>query len=333
MKAVLMAAPGGVEVLKIADVPLPTLVDPLEVLVRVRAVGVNPLDTKVRKLHFLYPENLPVVLGCDGAGVVERVGENVSRFKLGDEVYFFNGGLGREPGTYAEYTVVHESCTARKPTRLSMVEAAAIPLVLISPWEALVDRAALAPGETVLVHGGAGGVGHIAVQLARHRGARVAATVSSELKAAFVKTLGAELAIAYREEDFVDATLRWTRGIGADVVLDTVGGPVFCKSFGALRMYGRISTLLSTACALSEINRARMRNLTVGYVQTTAPSVLGDNAARRAQTRILETAAPLFDRGDLKVTVSEVLPLEEAAVAHRLVEEGHTIGKVVLQID
>ncbi len=328
-----MTAPGGPEVLKVADVPLPQLADPRELLVRICAAGVNPLDTKIRKLHFLYPDHLPAVLGCDGAGVVERVGGNASRFKPGDEVYFFNGGLGREPGTYAQYTVVHEAYAAPKPTRLSMAEAAAIPLVLISAWEALVDRVALASGETVLIHAAAGGVGHIAVQLARRRGARVAATVSGAPKAEFVKSLGAELVIDYRDEDFVEAALRWTSGRGVDVVFDTVGGPTFGRSFAASRMYGRVATLLSTACELPEINRARMRNLTVGYVQMTAPTLLGNDAGRRAQTRILETAAAWFDRGEVKVKVSAVMPLEEAAAAHRLVEEGHTMGKVVLQVD
>jgi NADPH2:quinone reductase len=333
MKAILMRTPGGPDVLELADAPMPTLADPHELLVRVRAAGVNPLDTKIRKLNFLFPGHLPAILGSDGAGVVERVGDEVRRFKPGDEVYFFNHGLGREPGTYAEYTVVHEEYAAHKPKRLSMVEAAAIPLVLITVWEALVDRVALSPGETVLIHGGAGGVGHLAVQLAHHRGARVAATVSSNKKAEFVKTLGAEIVIDYRTEDFVEAALRWTNGRGIDVIFDTVGGPTFCKSFAALRIYGRIATLLSTACELSDINQARLRNLTVGYVQMTAPSIRGYNDARTAQTRILENGARLFERGELKVTVSAVLPLEDAATAHRLVEEGHTAGKVVLQID
>lgn len=332
MNAILMTAPGGVEVLKLATLPQPELSKPNQLLIRVHAAGVNPLDTKIRKQHFYYPNNLPAVLGAEGAGVVEKVGSNAGRFRVGDEVYFFNNGLGAEPGTYAEYTVVEEDYAARKPGNLSMVEAAAIPLVLITAWEGLVDRAALKSGEKVLIHAGAGGVGHIAVQLARTRGAIVAATVSSEQKAQFVRGLGAELTIDYRQQDFVQETLRWTVGRGADVVFDTVGGATFCKSFEALRLYGRIATILSTECELADINKARLRNLSIGMVQMTAPLYLGNAEARRAQTRILENGAKLFEQGKLKVSVSSVLPLRDAAAAHRMLEEGHTTGKVVLQV-
>ena len=333
MKALLMRAPGAPEVLELADVPMPELDDARELLVRVHAAGVNPLDTKIRKLHFMYPEHLPAILGCDGAGVVERVGSGVTRFRPGDEVYFFNGGLGREPGTYAQYTVVDAAHAARKPKRLSMSDAAAIPLVTITAWEALVERIALARDETALIHAGAGGVGHVAIQLARHLGARVATTVSGGDKAKLARDLGAELAIDYRERDFVDATLEWTGGRGADAVLDTVGGDTFCQSFGAARVYGRVATLLSTACELRDVNRARLRNLTVGFVQMSAPAYLGLADARRRQTGVLERCAPLFDDGTLRVVVSDALPLERAADAHRIVEAGHATGKVVLQID
>ena len=332
MKAIVMKVPGDAGVLQLADVPMPAMDDAHQLLVRLHAAGINPLDTKVRKLHFMYPEHLPAILGCDGAGVVERIGTAVTRFKPGDEIYFFNGGLGREIGTYAEYTLVHEAHAARKPRRLSMVEAAAVPLVLITAWEALYERVGLAGGETILVHAGAGGVGHVAIQLARLRGARVAATISGTDKAEIVGKLGAELAIDYRREDFVAAMLRWTEGRGADVVLDTVGGATFCKSFPALCMYGRIATLLSTVCELSDVNKGRMRNLIVGYVQMTAPSFLGNDAARRAQTRILEEGAAMFDRGELAIRVSGVLPLADVQKGHRMIEEGHTIGKVVLEI-
>ena len=332
MKAILMFAPGGPEVLKAADIPTPKA-GPNDLLVRLRAAGINPLDTKVRKLNAFYPKDLPSVLGCDGAGTVEAVGSSVRRFKPGDDVYFFNNGLGSGPGNYAEYTVIREDYAAPKPTKLSMVEAAAVPLVLITAWEALVDRAGLKEGETVLVHAGAGGVGHIAIQLARHLGARVAATVSGAEKARFVETLGAERAIDYKSQDFVEQTLGWTNGKGADVVFDTVGGPAFCQSFGAVRLYGRIVTLLSTACEMPQINKARLRNIIVGYEQMTMPLFFGNHELRCAQTRILERGMHLFDEGKIKVEVSKVLPLKEAAAAHQLVEDGHTIGKVVLQID
>lgn len=332
MKAMMMTGPGSPDVLRMSEIPVPQLDNPYALLVRVHAAGVNPLDTKIRQLHFYYPDHLPAVLGCDGAGVVEDVGRSVTRFRPGDEVYFFNGGLGRELGTYAEFTVVNEAHAATKPKHLSMVEAAGIPLVLITAWEALVDRIGLKAGETILIHGGAGGVGHVAVQLARVRGARVAATVSTSEKAAFVQSLGAECVIDYRRTQFVDEVVRWTSGRGTDTVFDTVGGRVFAASFAALRLYGRIATLLSTACELPDVNKARMRNLMIGYVQMTAPTFLGNDEARRVQTRILEEAAPLLDRGNIKVSVSATFPLAEAQRAHKVLEEGHTSGKVVLTI-
>ena len=332
MKAMLMTAAGGPEVLQPTDVPTPKA-GPNDLLVRVRAAGINPLDTKVRKLNMFFPNELPSVLGCDGAGTVEAVGSAVRRFKPGDDVYFFNNGLGSGPGNYAEYTVVREDYAARKPAKLSMVEAAAVPLVLITAWEALVDRVGLKEGETVLVHAGAGGVGHIAIQLARHLGAHVATTVSGADKARFVESLGAERTIDYKSQDFVEQTLAWTNGKGADVVLDTVGGPAFCQSFGAVRLYGRLATLLSTACELPQINKARLRNIVVGYEQMTMPLLLGNHDLRCAQTRILERGAKLFDEGKLKVEVSSVLPLGQAPAAHKQVEDGHTTGKVVLQVE
>ena len=331
MKAMLMSAPGEPEVLTLGDAPKPEP-GPNDLLVRVRAAGINPLDTKVRKLHMFYPKNLPAVLGCDGAGTVEAAGNAVTRFKPGDDVYFFNNGLGSGTGSYAEFTLVHEAYAARKPAKLSMAEAAAAPLVLITAWEALVDRVGVKSGETVLVHAGAGGVGHVAIQLARHLGARVAATVSGGEKAAYVKSLGAERAIDYKTQDFVEQTLEWTGGKGADVVFDTVGGPTFCQSFGAVRFYGRLATLLSTACEMPAINKARLRNIIVGYVQMTMPLFLGQHDLRVAQTRILEQGAKLLDEGKIRIDVSKTLPLDQAAAAHSLVEAGHTRGKVVLQV-
>lgn len=332
MKAVLMTRVGGPEVLETGEVADPELPSPYHIRVRLRAAGVNPLDTKVRALHMFYPDKLPAVLGCDGAGTVEAVGDAVSRFRVGDAVYFFNNGLGYGPGNYAESTVVHEDYAAKKPRNLSMEEAAAVPLVLITAWEALVDRAQLKADETVLVHAGAGGVGHVAIQLAKHLGAYVATTVSNGDKAEFARSLGADHTINYKEEDFVEAALDWTDGKGMRVVFDTVGGPTFCRSFGAARVFGKVVTLLSTACDINAIHTARLRNLLIGYVQMTAPLYLGLHNARLAQTRILEKGAKLIEDGKIRIKVSEVLPLAEAAEAHRRVEAGHAAGKIVLSI-
>lgn len=332
MKAILMNAPGGPEVLRAGELPLPELPSPSHLRVRLRAAGVNPVDTKLRQNGTYFPDRLPTVLGCDGAGVVKSAGSAATRFKPGDEVYFFNGGIGGEQGNYAEYAVLHEDCAAAKPKNLSMAEAAALPLVLITAWEALHDRAQLQAGQTVLIHAAAGGVGHVAVQLARALGARVAATVSSDEKAAWVEKLGAEKIIRYASEDFVQAVLDWTEGGGVDAVLDTVGGETFCRSFAAAKVYGRIVTLLQTGCDAGQIKLARLRNQSIHYELMLTPAYLGLHEARIAQTRILEAGARLVEAGRLKVEVSRTFPLEQAAEAHRLIEEGHTAGKIVLEI-
>lgn len=333
MRAILMNAPGGPEVLAVADIPAPAVSTPSGVLVKIHAAGVNPIDTKVRMRNMYYPQKLPAILGCDGAGVVEAVGSAVTRVRRGDEVLFFNNGLGYPPGSYAEYAVVEEDYLALKPGNISMAEAAALPLALITAWEALVIRGDLKEGQSVLIHAGAGGVGHIAIQLARYFDAVIATTISSPRKAELALSLGAELAINYTREDFAVAALNWTGGLGVRLVMDTVGADTFCKSFAATRLYGRVVTLLSTNCEMGCINTARLRNLSIGYVQMTAPLYFGMHLARLAQTRILERGAKLIEQGLLKVHVDRVLPLEEAAEAHRQIESGHAIGKIVLRIE
>ncbi|WON74488.1 MULTISPECIES: zinc-dependent alcohol dehydrogenase family protein [unclassified Nitrosospira] len=332
MRAVVMNAAGGPDVLTPADIPAPVLTGPYSVLVKLHAAGVNPIDTKVRKANMYYPDKLPSILGCDGAGVVERVGSSVTRVRPGDEVYFFNNGLGGPAGAYAEYSVVQEDYLAFKPKNLSMLEAAALPVPVLTAWEALVNRGHLGEGESTLIHAGAGGVGHIAIQLAHYLNAPVATTISSPEKARFAQALGAERTIDYTREDFVEAATNWTHGEGVRLVMDTVGSQTFCKSFGATRLYGRMVTLLSTTCEMAHTNTARLRNLSIGYVQVAAPLYFGLHSARLVQTRILEHCAILFEQGALKVHISEVLPLEQAADAHRIIEAGHAMGKIVLQI-
>src|SRR5512147_1242509 len=207
MKTMLMTSAGAADVLQLRDLPIPDLPSAHHLRVKLAAAALNPLDTKLRTKPAYYPDKLPAILGCDGAGVVDAVGAQVSRFKVGDAVYFCNGGIGDEPGCYAEYTTVHEDYVAAKPKNMTMQESAALPLVLLTVWEALVERAQLQAGQTILIHAGAGGVGHIAVQLARHLGVRVAVTVSDDAKADFARSLGAEKIIRYREQDFITETL------------------------------------------------------------------------------------------------------------------------------
>lgn len=333
MQAILMTRTGGPEVLESATVPVPGLPTPQHLLVRLHAAGVNPIDTKLRANGTYYPERLPAILGCDGAGVVEAVGSAVTRFRPGDRVYFCSGGIGGEQGSYATCNTVHAEYAARLPDGIDFVTAAALPLVLITAWEALYDRAHLQPAQQVLIHAAAGGVGHVAVQLARHTLARVAATVGDADKAAFVRALGAERVIEYKNEDFVQAALDWTRGAGVDVTFDTVGGETWCKSFAATRVYGQVVTLLQSNCDAGAHKLARLRNLGLHYELMLAPMFLGLHAARVHQREILEEGARLIAEGKLTVHVSEVLPLTQAAEAHRRIGAGHTTGKIVLRID
>ncbi len=330
MSAVLMTAAGTPDVLKLHDIPLPALPGNNHIRVRLAAAGLNPLDTKLRSKPAYYPDKLPAILGCDGAGIVESAGDAVTRFKPGDAVYFCNGGLGDEPGCYAEYTTVHEDHAAAKPASIDMQHAAALPLVWLTAWESLVDRVNLQAGQSVLIHAGAGGVGHIAVQLARHLGARVAVTVGDEQKAALCRTLGAEKVILYKEQDFVAETLAWTQGKGADVVFDTVGGDTFLKSLNAVRYCGKLVSILSTPMSLADTQLARLRNLTLSFELMLTPQVWKLHDERTRQRKLLDQASRLVDAGKLQAVVSHALPLAKSAEAHRLLEQGGVSGKIVL---
>lgn len=332
MKAVLMTAAGSPQVLQIGDIPKPVIQEPTQLLVRLKAAGINPIDTKLRKRGTFFPDQMPAILGCDGAGIVEAVGSGVQRFRVGDEVYFCDGGLGGQHGNYAEYTVVDERFVARKPQSISFVEAAAAPLVLITAWEALYDRGRLQAGQRALIHAGAGGVGHVAVQLAQLQGAIVCTTVSTPEKADFVRQLGAEHPILYKQTDFVEATLDWTNQQGVDLAFDTVGGATFGKTFAAVQVYGDVVTILEPA-ADTNWKIARNRNLRVSFELMLTPMLQGLVAEQQAQAKILEQCARLMDQGQLKIHVSQVFPLADAMTAHQLLEAGSTQGKIVLAID
>lgn len=328
MKAMLMTAAGKPEVLELQEVPQPIPTNK-EILVRILAAGVNPIDTKLRQRGTFYPEQIPAILGCDGAGIVEAVGSDVQKFGIGDEVYFCYGGLGANPGNYAEYTIVDERFVAFKPKSVSFTEAAAAPLVLITAWEALYERGRLEPGEKVLIHAGAGGVGHVAIQLAKLKGAEVATTVSSPEKAKFVNEIGADKVIFYQENDFVKSILEWTNGEGVDLVFDTVGGDTFEKSFPAVRIYGDIVTILEPK-ANTVWKVARNRNLRISLELMLTPMLLGNVEALTHHGDILQQCAGWIDEDKLKVHVSQTFSLAEAAKAHALIETGSVLGKVVL---
>ena len=332
MKAVVMTAAGNPDVLQLQEVPDPTLQTDTEILVRLRAAGVNPIDTKIRSRGTFYPDRTPHILGCDGAGIVEAIGSRVDRFQVGDEVYFCHGGLGGPRGNYAEFAVVEQHCVARKPTSLSFTEAAAAPLVLITAWESLYDRAKVLAGQTVLVHAGAGGVGHVAVQLTKLQGAMVCTTVGSSEKAQFVRQLGVDLPILYKQTDFAEAVLDWTDGEGVDVAFDTVGGETFFQTVPAVKVYGDLVTILEPNAELGNLKTARSRNLRISLELMLTPMLQNLVEEQERQGKILQQCTRLIDNNQLKIHLGETFPLAEAAAAHERLGLGSMMGKIALSI-
>lgn len=330
MKAIVMTAVGTPDVLTLQDVAEPEITQPTQIKVKLQAAGVNPVDTKIRRNGLLYDRPLPAILGCDGAGIVVEAGSDVDRFKVGDKVWFCHGGLGREAGNYAGYNVLDQRWAALMPNTFSYTEAAALPLVLITAAGALFGRGGLAAGQTVLIHAGAGGVGSVAIQLAKLKGARVLTTVSSEQKAEWVKKLGADDVIFYRQDSLADAVDRLTDGKGADLVFDTVGPDVFKDSIGVTAYFGRLVTLLDPGAV--NLAEARLRNLLLGFELMLTPMLKDLHEARDKHIDILNQCAAYADQGLLKAPIGAQLPLAEAAKAHEMIETGHTTGKIVLSL-
>jgi NADPH:quinone reductase len=328
MKAIIMTATGNTNVLQVADIPEPEISSPTQIKVKIAAAGVNPVDTKIRKNGLFYDQQLPAVLGCDGAGTVIETGASVRKFKPGDKVWFCHGGLGREQGNYAEYNVLDERWASLMPSALTFNQAAALPLVLITAWGGLYDRGGLQEGQTVLIHAGAGGVGHVAIQLAKLKGARVITTVSSEDKASFVKALGADEVLFYTSDDLVSSVLNLTDGKGADLVFDTVGPAVVKESIMATAHFGRIVTLLGLDDF--DLTEARMRNLLIGFELMLTPMLRDLDHARDTHVQILDDCKSLIEKGLLKSHIAKELHFLHAAEAHNLIEAGHTAGKIVL---
>jgi NADPH2:quinone reductase len=334
MKVVLMTASGEPDVLQLQEIPEPQIQKDTEILVRLQAAGINPIDTKLRQRGTFYPDQMPAILGCDGAGVVEAVGSGVRGFRVGDEVYFCAGGLGEShTGNYAQLTVVDERLVAHKPTSLSFAEAAAAPLVLITAWEALYDRGRLEAGQRVLIHAGAGGVGHVAIQLAKLEGAEVCTTIGSQDKARLVRHFGADHPILYKQTDFVQAALDWTGGEGVDLAFDTVGGKTFYDTVPAVRVYGDLVTILEPDPAQGNLKTARSRNLRISLELMLTPQFKGLVAAQQHQANILKQCATWIDEGKLKIHLSQTFALKDAAAAHKALETGSITGKIALLID
>jgi NADPH2:quinone reductase len=321
MEAYIVEEPGGS--FRKTDLPRPAL-RPNHVLVRIKASGVNPLDTKIRAGKAAHAkQSLPAVLGLDMAGIIEEVGPDVTAFKRGDEVFGMVGGVGGLQGTLAEFIAADVDLLAPKPSNLSMRQAAALPLVAITPWEGLVDRAKVCADQTVLVHAGAGGVGHVAIQLARAYGARVFATVSAEKKQ-IVESFGAT-PIDYRSRSVDEYVAEMTGGKGFDIVFDTVGGATLDASFVAVKRYtGHVVSCLGWGNhSLAPLS---FRGATYSGVFTLLPLITGEGRAHHGE--ILAHIAALVEAGKLKPLLNDQeFSMAEIDAAHALVESG-AVGKV-----
>ena len=313
-----------------ADVPEPSI-GPRDVLVRVEAAGVNHLDEMIRRGQFRHvlPYRLPLSLGSEVAGTVLAVGPAVREFEVGDEV--FGRPAKEQIGTFAERVAVAEADLARKPASLSMAEAGSLPLVALTAWQALVERGEVQPGQRVLIHGGAGGVGSVAIQLAKHLGATVATTASGP-DADFVRELGADVVIDYRSQDF-EQLLQ-----GYDLALDSRGGQTLEKSLRVLKPGGRLIGIagppdraFAHAAGANPIVRfaVTMRSRSI-RAQAKKLGVTYEFLFMRASGDQLRKLGALIDRGVLRPIVGRVLPFEETALALRSLADGGIRGRTVV---
>jgi alcohol dehydrogenase len=328
MKAMVLNTYGEKSKFEAMDLPKP-VVEAGQVLVKIAATSVNTVDTMIRNMGEQLPFSPanPAVLGMDFAGTIEAVGEGVTGFAPGDEVYGCAGGLADLQGALAEFMPVDAKLIAHKPKSLSMREAAALPLVAITAYEGL-ERAAIAAGQTVLVHGGTGGVGHVAVQLAKHFGAKVYTTVSSDKQAAIVEGFGAT-AINYKAESVEDYVATHTGGAGFDIVYDSVGGENMLKSFEAAALNAHIATTVS----LLEIDLtlAHFKGLSLHVVFMLIPML--HNYKREVHGAILSKLSEIVDQGKLRPLLDEnSYHFADAGKAHARLASGAAMGKVVVEI-
>lgn len=323
MKAMVVKALGASSVFQLAERPVPT-VKPGHLVVAVKASSVNPLDTMLRSIELPWSTNLPEILHGDVAGIVTAVGEGVSDFKLGDEVYGMAGGINGTDGALAEFMLVDARLMAKKPVSLSMRQAAALPLVAITSYEALVEKMNVQAGDQVLIHGATGGVGHIAIQLAKALGATVTATHGPE-NTELAKTLGADNLIDYSAESVADYVQAYTDGAGFDKIFDTVAGDNIQKSFEAAKYNGHVATILPIADPL----QVALKSLSFHSVLMLIPLYHGVNHASHG--RILTAISELVDAGKITPILDESdFSIWDVAKAHEHFESGKAVGKITL---
>jgi NADPH:quinone reductase-like Zn-dependent oxidoreductase len=306
MKAIVVHQYGGPEVLKYEDWPRPEPKEN-EALVRVIAAGVNPVDAMIREGTYAksFGTKLPLIPGYDVAGVVEKTGAKITKFKVGDAIYAYplwGGG-------YAQFAVVTEGEATEKPKSINFTDAAAVPLVALTAWQALVDAAKLSAGQTVLIHGGSGGVGSFAIQIAKARGAKVFATASTKNQD-LLKELGADVAIDYTRTKFEDVAK------DVDVVLDSVGQDTLARSYGVVKKGGFIATLVSRLDQ-AELEKHGIHGASIGV---------------KPDANELAEITKLIDAKKIRVIVSQVFPLSDAVKAQKQAASGHTRGKIVIKV-
>lgn len=327
MRAMLIRQTGPAGVFEEAALPRPEA-RAGQVLVRVRASSVNPIDIKIRAGAVPLAGELPSILHGDMAGEVVAVGQGVAGFREGDAVYGLIGGVAGTPGALAEYVAVDARLLAQKPRSLTFTETAALPVAALTALEAVCQRAPHQLGARVLVHAGTGGVGHIALQLARSSGMRVATTVSGSDKAAIARRLGADDVINYREEPVADYVARLTQGRGFDLVIDTVGGENLARSFAATRLGG--SVVCIAARGSHDLSLMHSRGLSLHVVFKLLPLISGLHRDKVGED--LATLAALADAGKFRPLLDDkVFAMNRVSIAHERLESGRAMGKVVLE--
>lgn len=330
MRAMVVTQFGGPDVLAMQDIPDPTPCED-DLLIEVHGSALNPIDYKIRGGAFGAGRSFPFVLGFDVSGTVRSLGSRTSSttdFHIGDEVYA-SPSLIRD-GANAQYVCVDGRTAARKPRSIDHTQAAALPLVTLTAWEALYERANLKSGQTVLIQAGGGGVGHIAIQLARLRDCRVLTTSSREQSIELCRSLGADVVINYAEEDFVQRVKDETDGQGCSVVFDCVGGDVFDRSAQCLAVNGQMLTIVGASSGGEAMKELFIRNATLHFEMMGTPTMYGVHPEKQGE--ILRAAAEFVDRGKLRAHVSRTIELEQLSEGHRWQEASHVTGKIAVSM-
>lgn len=329
MDAIVIKSFGNSNVFEKIKVPKP-LVKKGYVVVEVKATSVNPVDYKIRNgtRKELAPD-FPAILHGDFSGIISKIGHGITDFNIGDEVYGCAGGLKDLNGALAQFMLADATLIAKKPTSLSFTEAAALPLVALTAWEGLFDKANIKPNQTILVHGGTGGVGHIAIQLAKWAGAKVYTTVSNQQKADIAIKLGALEAINYKEENINSYVSRLTKGHGFDIVFDTIGGPNLEKSFNAASYYGQVIAIQSGGQSSYSLTIMQLKSLSLHFIYMLIPML--HNIKRKNHGHILKQLADIIDQGHIYPLIDPtIFNFDQVGEAHNLLESRKAIGKVVL---